>query len=110
MGEIADDLIDRMMDDGCFPSRAFMPRGCNRGHKRKDRKNPPVDSFDATTRAQEFPGKKTPAHLLQEYPEKTFDMGFFPTVKPKPPKPSVEPVVTPTDPDVWDFTDEDAPF
>lgn len=101
MGEIADDLIDRMMDDGYFPSRAFMPRGCNRGHKHQAHKSK-GKSFDETTRAQEFPGKKTPAHLLQDYPEKTFDMGFFPTVK-------REPVVE-TPPDVWDIDNEEAPF
>ena len=100
MGEIADDLIDRMMEDGYFPSRAFMPRGCNRGHPRKEKKPAPAGAFDEQTRATEFPGKKTPAHLLQDYPEKTFDMSFFPSVPVKAPAPSV-----------WDLMNEDdVPF
>lgn len=102
MGEIADYLIDQMMDDGYFPSPAFMPSGCNRGHKHKAHKAK-GNTFDEATRAAEFPGKKTDPSLLRDYPEKTFDMGFFPTVK-------REPVVTPPAPDVWDIHSEDAPF
>lgn len=92
MGEIADDLIDRMFDDddGYFPSRAFMPRGSN---KPRHKKSDPNDRSTWKSR---------------DYPEKTFDMGFFPTIPKKEPKP--EPVVTPPEPSVWDFTDEDAPF
>jgi hypothetical protein len=101
MGEIADYLIDQMMDDGYFPSPSFMPRGRNRGTK-KNRKQPAPDAFDEQTRATEFPGKKTPAHLLRDYPEKTFDMGFFPTI---PAKQAVDPA-----PDVWDINSEEAPF
>lgn len=90
MGEIADDLIDRMMDDGYFPSRTFMPRGSNKSrHKKSD----PKDRSTWKTR---------------DYPEKTFDMGFFPTIPPKAPKP--EPVVETPAPDVWDINTEDAPF
>ena len=109
MGEIADYLIDQMMDDGYFPSPSFMPRGRNRGTK-KNRKQPPPGAFDEQTRATEFPGKKTPAHLLRDYPEKTFDMGFFPTIRPKPPKPTVEPAIETPAPDVWDINSEEAPF
>lgn len=94
MGEIADDLIDKMMDDGYFPSRY----SCGRGTK-KNRKSVPKGAFDEETRAAEFPGKKTPLHLLREYPEKTFNMDFFPTAK-------REVVVE----DPWKTDSEDAPF
>lgn len=98
MGEIADDLIDKMMDDGYFPSRAFMPHSCNRGTK-KNGKPVPKGAFDEETRAAEFPSKKTPLHLLRDYPEKTFNMDFFPTAK-------REVVVE----DPWKTDSEDAPF
>lgn len=102
MGEMADDLIDRMMDDGYFPSSTSIPRGCNRGHKRTKKKQVPASVFDEHTRAQEFPSKKTDPALLPDYPEKTFDMGFFP----KPiPKEKPKPV-----PDPWVIDGEDAPF
>lgn len=77
MGEIADDLIDRMMEDGYFPGRAFMPNGSNRKHKAHKSKG---KTYDEATRAAEFPSKKTDPSLLPNYPEKTFDMGFFPTM------------------------------
>ncbi|MNF24252.1 hypothetical protein D3C85_379830 [compost metagenome] len=98
MGEIADDLIDRMMDDGYFPSQSFMPRGSNRtrGYDTKIQPKKKSDPNDRST------------WKSRDYPEKTFDMGFFPTIPKKEPKP--EPVVTPPKPSVWDFTDEDAPF
>lgn len=96
MGEIADDLIDRMMDDGYFPSRTFMPRGCNRKHKAHKSKG---KTFDEATRAAEYPSKKTDPSLLPDYPEKTFDMGFFPVAK-------REPVVE----NPWDTNSEEAPF
>ena len=34
MGEIADDLIDRMIDEGFYPSPHFMPRGQNKKKKK----------------------------------------------------------------------------
>ena len=86
MGEMADELIDRMMDDGYFPSRAFLPRGRNSHHK----------------------GKSKPK--VKEYPEKTFDMSFFPTAIPKP-RTIVEPKEElPPAPDAWDINNEEAPF
>lgn len=85
MGEMADDLIDQMIDDGYFPSPAFMPRGRNRPYNTKIKPK------------------------VKEYPAKTFDMGFFPTSIPKPriivneePKEQL--------PDPWDTSDEEAPF
>lgn len=90
MGEIADDLIDRMMEDGYFPGRVFMPRGSSRPHHKK---SDPKDRSTWKTR---------------DYPEKTFDMGFFPTIPPKATKP--EPVVESPAPDVWDINSEEAPF
>ena len=104
MGEIADDLIDRMMEDGYFPGRAFMPRGGNRPHyvpaNKKKKKPAPAGVFDEQTCAAEFPGKKTDPSLLRDYPEKTFDMGFFPAM----PKQD-------SAPDPWALNDgEEAPF
>ena len=90
MGEMADDLIDQMMDDGYFPSPSFMPRSSNRQHHRKS------DPKDRST------------WKSRDYPEKTFDMGFFPTLPAKAPKP--EPKVETPAPDVWDINSEDAPF
>lgn len=84
MGEMADDAIDRMLEDGYFPSHGFLcRRGRNSSHKQK--KKPKV----------------------REYPEKTFDMGFFPTSIPKP-----RTVVEPKEqaPDPWATDGEDAPF
>lgn len=93
MGEIADDLIDRMMEDGYYPGRAFMPRGGNRPHKAKAHKSK-GKTFDEATRAAEYPSKKTDPSLLPDYPEKKFDMGFFPVL----PKNEV--------PDPWSLSDE----
>lgn len=98
MGEIADDLIDRMFDDDLgYPSsrgRHYNVRQQKQRFKLEDK------TFDEATRAAEFPSKKTDPSLLRDYPEKTFDMGFFPTVK-------REPVVE----DPWaPNPDEEAPF
>lgn len=66
----------------------------------KKNKKQQQSTYDEETRAREYPSKKTPAHLLQEYPAKTFDMSFFPTT----PKPKEE-----RDPfDPWNT--DDAPF
>lgn len=78
MGEMADDLIDRMMDDGYFPSRIFLPRGHNKKEK------------------------------VKEYPEKLFDMSFFPTSHPKPKPVQLPKLADPPNP--WDTTGEEAPF
>ena len=89
MGEIADDHIDRMMDDGYSPFS---------GWERKGRYKTPPDSY---YRKQEPKKKK-----VKEYPAETFDMGFFPTTTPKP-----RTVVEPKEvvPDPWS-TDGEAPF
>lgn len=85
MGEIADDLIDRMMDgddDMYYPHRSYLPR----------------------VRHAAKPKKK-----VKEYPEKTFDMGFFPTNIPKPRTVVEEPKEQA--PDLWQAaSDEEAPF
>ncbi len=88
MGDIADDHINRMLDED-----HFWGGGCPR-YNRPKKKKPP--SNPAKVIAHEYPGKSTPAHLLQDYPEKTFDMSNFPTSKPKESSP-------------WDIPDE-APF
>lgn len=91
MGEIADYLVEKMMDEG-------MTYGCRRSRHVPKKK---VDSkaFDEETRAAEYPGKNTDPRLLRDYPEKTFDMGFFPSIpKPAPPEPFA------------DLMDEEAPF
>lgn len=98
MGDEADYLINRMMDDG------ISPYSCGRRSRKKKHREPkkPVDpgAFDEETRAREFPSKKTDPRLLPDYPEKTFDMGFFPTIpKKEPPKPQG-----------WDVDEEEAPF
>lgn len=86
MGEMADDAIDRMMDDDDYFLRsAFMCRGRNSSHK----------------------GKRKPK--VKEYPAKTFDMGFFPTSIPKP-RTIVDEEPKEQLPDPWDTTDEEAPF
>lgn len=98
MGEIADDHIDRLMDAGYFYGRT--PSGYS--HRQPQHKNKPKKKVDPKQQlliAQEYPGKNTPAHLLQDYPEKTFDMSFFPTLKPKKEEPS----------DPWNL-DGEAPF
>lgn len=86
MGEIADDHIDRMMDDGYSPFY---------GWERKGRYKTPPDSYYKKKQAK-----------VKTYPEKTFDMGFFPTSIPKP-----RTVVEPTEvvPDPWAI-DGEAPF
>lgn len=101
MGEIADDLIDRMFDDDFgYPSSRDM-RGSHYNVRQKKQRHKLEDkTFDEATRAAEFPSKKTDPSLLRDYPEKTFDMSFFPTVK-------REPVVE----DPWAIDpDEEAPF
>lgn len=97
MGDIADYLIEQMMDGGMTPGMGY---ACRRGRKRQEPRKPKdPKAFDEDTRAREYPGKNTPAHLLQEYPEKTFDMGFFPTIhKKEKPMPFA------------DLMDEEAPF
>lgn len=102
MGEIADDHVDRMLDD-LFEGRGnFYPRYNREEYrpKKKQRHKLEDKTFDEATRAAEFPSKKTDPSLLRDYPEKTFDMGFFPTVK-------REPVVK----DPWAIDpDKEAPF
>lgn len=99
MGEIADDLIDRMWDhddrDDDYPhgGRSYYRNSAPRPPKKKKPKSDPNDRSTWKSR---------------DYPEKTFDMSFFPIIPKKEPKP--EPAVTPPEPSVWDFTDEDAPF
>ena len=64
MGEIADYLIDQMIDDGYYPGGNFLPRGGSRyrnGH----------------SSCAPRPKK------VKTYPESTFDMGWFPTVTKK---------------------------
>lgn len=85
MGEMADEAFDRMMDemDNFSYRNPYYSRPSYRS-------NPPT--------------VRTPK--VKTYPEKTFDMGFFPTAIPKPklieePKEEV--------PDPWS-TDGDAPF
>ena len=101
MGEIADDLIDRMFDDDegmYYPHRNnYYRHPSPRPYKKK--KPAPAGVFDEQTCAAEFPGKKTDPSLLREYPEKTFDMGFFPTIPKKKEAP-----------DPWALGTDDAPF
>lgn len=125
MGEIADDLIDRMwgddnFDDGYSPFTGRMP-------SRKKGK-PPAKFYDQRARgfdangsmlpkpgkakprrsakeeavhAREYPGAHTDPTLIPVYEEKLFDMSFFPKIKPK--------AVTPTP--QWDgLFEEEAPF
>lgn len=103
MGEIADDLIDRMMEDDwfhpCEPRQRGYARYSHDLMPRKKKKPAPAGVFDEQTRAAEFPSKKTDPSLLRDYPEKTFDMGFFPTI----PKKKEEP-------DPWALGTDDAPF
>lgn len=97
MGEIADDLIDRMFDDDFgYPSS----RGRHYNVRQKKQRNKLEDkTFDEATRAAEFPSKKTDPSLLRDYPEKTFDMSFFPTIPKKEDAP-----------DPWALGTDDAPF
>lgn len=98
MGDIADDLIDRMfdMEDDGYSQSPCSTYGYRR--PRKPKKPAPAGAFDEQTRAMEFPGKKTDPSLLRDYPEKTFDMGFFPIL----------PVNKAPDP--WNPSGEEAPF
>lgn len=89
MGEMADDLIDRMIDDGFYPSPHFMPRGS----KKKKHKKPEEVFIPAVNYNQK----------RKEPDPKKFDMSFFPTANPKPVEP--EPVKS-----VWDTEGEDSPF
>lgn len=90
MGEIADDLIDRMIDEGFYPSPHFMPRGQNK--KKKKHKEPEKPFIPATNYHQ----KRKEPH------EKKFDMSWFPeTPKPTAPEPEKSP---------WEINGEDAPF
>jgi len=106
MGEIADDLIDRMIDDGYFPGSNFTPTG-----RHKKPYNPPIHrlpkerdlrAFSDEVRAAEYPSKKTDPNLLPKYEEKTFDMSFFPTIPKKEPKKP--------EPSGWDSDPDEAPF
>lgn len=90
MGEMADDLIDRMWDDDnnaddCVPSygRSYCRNSAYRPRKHKPK--------------------------VKEYPAKTFDMGFFPTSIPKP-RTIVDEEPKEQLPNPWDTTDEEAPF
>ena len=100
MGEIADDHVDRMLDD-LFEGRGnFYPRYHREEYRPKKKKPASADVFDEQTRAAEYPSKKTDPKLLPHYPEKTFDMGFFPTIPKKKEAP-----------DPWALgTEDDAPF
>lgn len=92
MGEIADDLIDRMWDDDnngddCVPyyGRSYYRNSSSR-----------------------LPKKKKPK--VKEYPEKTFDMSFFPTNIPKPRTIVPEEPKEQATPDPWATDGEEAPF
>lgn len=93
MGEIADDLHDRMMDDDFYDSPFS-------GYERKGRYKHPPDSY-----YRNMETKKKPK--VKEYPEKTFDMGFFPT---NIPKPRIVEEPKPVEPDPWATDGADAPF
>lgn len=86
MGEIADDLHDRMMDDDYYDSPFS-------GYERKGRYRTPPDSYYKKAK-------------VKEYPAKTFDMGFFPTSIPKP---RIIGEAPPVEPDPW-ATDGESPF
>jgi hypothetical protein len=83
MGEMADDAIDRMLDD------LFEGRGAYTSIPRYGR-----DSYR--------PKKKK----VKEYPAETFDMSSFPAFKPKPPP---EPEVSPNSIEKL-LGEEDSPF
>lgn len=105
MGDIADDLIDRMLQEGTygFACRRGRTKGrSNHRHPQYDqlpKKKVDPKAFDEDTRAREYTGKNTPASMVPDFPEKTFDMSFFP----KAPAPKPEP-------NAWDYDPETAPF
>lgn len=137
MGEIADDLIDRAMDelfemdyfdDGYSPFTGRVPN-------RKSKK-PPANFYDNRKRgfkdgklvpkpgkpkprrtpeeekvhAREYPGAHTDPALLPDYDPNLFNMSHFPTMKPRRvPEPNPRPrVLRPAD---WnELVDDEAPF
>lgn len=137
MGDIADDLIDRAMDefcdmdyfdDGYSPFTGRMPnrksrkppakfydnrdRGFVNGKlvPRQDKPKPRRTPEEQAIHAREFPGAHTDPALLPDYPPELFDMSHFP--KRKPWNVSQEkPVIRQLRPalDAWS-TDDEAPF
>lgn len=124
MGEIADDCYDRAMDE-LYERDQFSPF-TGRQPKGRKGKRPPANYYNQQkrgfddqgkivkhqgkpktrpgkmsdeTRAIEYPGKETPAHLLRDYPKETFDMGFFKVAKPRS---DIE--------KAFDVSEDDAPF
>ena len=104
MGEYTDYEIDRMLDAGYSPFSGREPKG------RRD-KVPPNNFYKGKTQKKgakkgkkvplvvQYPSKSTDPALPPEYPEKLFDMSFFP-----------KPVVKVPEPTVWNVSEDDAPF
>lgn len=113
MGEIADDCFDRAMDElyeGRHYDEDYSPFTGRQPKGRRD-KVPADRYYKGNTHKKgakkgkpqpfivEYPSKITDPALLPSYPEKTFDMGFFP-----------KPVAKPPEPSVWGINEDDAPF
>lgn len=99
MGEIADDHIDRMIEEGYYPG--FL---CSRG-----RKHPQIDNLPKNKKKKKHKEPEKPFipatnyHQKRKEPhEKKFDMSWFPeTPKPLAPEPEKSP---------WEIDGEEAPF
>lgn len=116
MGEIADYMIEQMMDEGYSPFSGREPK--------KKGGRPPAKFYDQRARgtlqpkqgkakprrtaeeeaihAREYPGAHTDPALIPKYEEKTFDMSFFPKQKAR--------IVTSEQPSWNDLSNEESPF